>query len=123
MGKEGNFFHTYLQNNKRMEVCMYIFANIIISFLILILKSIQVNLVSHANHVVDFNFMHEWQCIGLLDVKPRLEPQVRHLQQSELGMKRIFLRHLPLRVNKKIAMKSLSENLWFGVDRVENPSS
>ena len=58
-------------------------------------------------------------CVGLLDEKPGFEPQVRH--QNEI--RKVFLRRFPLsrflanapRVNK-IAMKSFSKNLSFGVD-------
>ena len=58
-------------------------------------------------------------CVGLLDEKPGCKSQARH--QNEI--RKVFLRRFPLstflaktlRVNK-IAMKSFSKNLSFGVD-------
>ena len=58
---------------------------------------------------------------GLLNVGTRFKLQVRHQNES---MKKIFLRSLPrskflakaLSVKIKIATKSFSKNLFFGVD-------
>ena len=65
------------------------------------------------------NMLYFFQSVGLLDVKPGFGPQARH--QNEI--RKIFLRRLPLsrflsktlNVNK-IATKSFSKNLSFGVD-------
>ena len=65
------------------------------------------------------------QCVGLLDEKPGSESQGRH--QNEI--RKVFLRRFPLsrflaktlRINK-IAIKSFSKNLSFGVDfKLQDP--
>ena len=64
-------------------------------------------------------YIHNWYCVGLLDEKPVFESQARHQNK----IRKVYLRRFPLtrflaktlKVNK-IAMKSFSKNLSFGVN-------